>query len=132
MAAQKGKELLLKIHDGSSYELIGGFKSNDFTINGETVDVTTKDNTGYKELLEGVGVRSITTSGNGVFMDDAAFGVAHSHMLAGTHPECEIIVPGFGTYTGKFAITSLQMSGSYEGEITYDITLESAGVVTFA
>lgn len=132
MAAQKGKELLLKIHDGDSYELIGGFKSNDFSIDGETIDITTKDNNGFKELLDGVGVRSISTSGDGIFMNDATFGVAHGHMLAGTHPNCEITVPGFGTYTGKFAITSLQMNGSYEGEVTYSISLESAGPITFA
>lgn len=131
MAAQKGKDLLLKIHDGIEYQIVGGFKSNDLTINGEAVDVTTKDNVGFKELLEGAGVRSLSASGDGVFMNDATFGIAHGHVLAGTHPECEITVPGLGTYTGKFAISSLQMTGGFEGEVTYSISLDSAGVITF-
>lgn len=131
MAAQKGKDLLLKIHDGTVYQIVGGFKSNDLTINGEAVDVTTKDNVGFKELLEGAGVRSLSASGDGVFMNDATFAIAHGHVLAGTHPDCEITVPGLGTYTGKFAISSLQMSGGFEGEITYTISLDSAGAITF-
>ncbi|NVJ71376.1 MAG: phage major tail protein, TP901-1 family [Alphaproteobacteria bacterium] len=132
MAAQQGKELLLKIHDGTDYQLIGGFTSNNFTINGETVDVTTKDSAGFKEYLDGAGVRFISTTGEGVFMNDAAFGVAHGYVLAGTHPDCQLIVPGFGTYTGRFAIKSLQMTGTQEGAVTYSFDLESAGVITFA
>jgi len=132
MAAQQGKELLLKIHDGTDYQLIGGFQSNEFSINGETVDVTSKDSAGFKELLDGAGLRSISTNGNGVFMNDAAFTLAHTHVLAGTHPLCEIIVPGFGTYTGPFAITALSMTGAHEGAVTYNITLDSAGPITFA
>jgi len=131
MAAQKGKDLLLKIHDGIDYQIVGGFKSNDITINGESVDVTTKDNLGFKELLDGAGVRSLSASGDGVFMNDATFGIAHGHVLAGTHPDCQITVPGLGTYTGKFAITSLGMSGGFEGEVAYTIQLDSAGPITF-
>jgi len=131
MAAQKGKDLLLKINDGLVYQIVGGFKSNDITINGESVDVTTKDNAGFKELLDGAGVRSLSVSGDGVFMNDVMFGLAHGHVLAGTHPDCEITVPGLGTYTGKFAIASLQMSGSFDGEVTYNISLDSAGPIAF-
>ena len=131
MAAQQGKELLLKIHDGSDYQLIGGFQSNEFSINGETVNITSKDSAGFKQLLDGAGLRSISTSGNGVFLNDAAFAVAHGHVLAGTHPDCQIVVPGFGTYSGPFAITTLSMTGAREDAVTYNISLESAGPVAF-
>jgi len=131
MVAQQGKELLLKIHDGIDYQLIGGFQSNEFTINGQSVDVTTKDSAGFREFLDGAGVRSLTTGGNGVFMNDTAFGIAHGHVMAGTHPDCQIVVPGLGTYTGKFAITSLSMTGTHDTEVTYTFSLESAGPITF-
>ena len=131
MAAQQGKELLLKIFDGTDYQLIGGFRSNEFSINGETVDITSKDSAGFKELLDGAGLRSISTSGDGVFLNDAAFTIAHTHLLDGTHPMCEIVVPGFGTYRGPFAITTLSMTGAREDAVTYSIQLESAGQVTF-
>lgn len=132
MAAHQGKELLLKIHDGSDYQLIGGFTSNEFTISGETMDITTKDSNGFKELLDGAGNRSVSVSGSGVFMNDAAFALAHGHLLAATHPDCQIIVPGHGTYTGKFAIASLNMTGAQEDAVKYTISLDSAGPITFA
>lgn len=133
MAVQKGKELLLKIHDGSDYQLVGGFKSNDIDIKGGTAaDITTKDSGGFTELLEEGAIKSLSTTGNGVFMNDAAFALAHGHAMAGTHPDCQIVIPGFGTYTGKFMITSLKLDGSHDGAVTYSITLDSAGPVAFA
>jgi TP901-1 family phage major tail protein len=132
MAAQQGKELLLKIHDGSDYQLIGGFQSNDFTISGEAIDITTKEHSGFREYLDGAGVRNLRVSGRGVFMNDDAFRLTHTHAMAGTHADCQVIVPGFGAYTGSFAIASLQMTGEQAGAVTYDISLESAGTITFA
>ncbi|WP_417459229.1 phage major tail protein, TP901-1 family [Kordiimonas sp.] len=138
MTAQLGKELLLKIHDGSAafedenFILVGGFTSNDMKISNQGVDITSKDSGGFKEMLEGGGVRSFTSSASGVFMSDAAFALCHGHMLAATHPECRVIVPGHGTYGGKFAIGSLELTGADEGEVSYSMTFESAGPITFA
>jgi len=130
MAAQKGKDLLLKIHDGTAYQVVGGFRSNSFSINGENIDVTNKGSAGYRELMEGGGIVSVSTSGSGVFLDDLAFKDVHDKVLAQTHADCEITVPDFMTYTGNFAISSLEMSGEHNGEVTYSISLESAGAVT--
>ena len=59
MAAQKGKEVLIKIWDGSdSYDIIGGLRSSSITLNDESVDVTTKDSSGYRTLLAGGGVKN--------------------------------------------------------------------------
>ena len=137
MTAQLGKELLLKIHDGSAafedenFILVGGFTSNDMKITNTSKDITSKDSGGFKEMLEGSGVRSFASSADGVFMSDAAFALCHGHMLAATHPECRIIVPGHGTYGGKFAINSLSLTGTDEGEVVYNLTFESAGPITF-
>jgi len=136
MAAQQGRELLLKIHDESNdfadanYIAVGGFTSNNLDINGETIDITTKDSGGFKELLEGGGSVSLSVSGSGVFLDDASFQRVHDHMLAQTHPNCQIIVPDFAKYTGKFAVTRLSLAGADKQAVTYDISLESSGAVT--
>jgi len=37
-----------------------------------------------------------------------------------------------GTYAGTFQITSLEYGGEFNGEVTYSITLESSGAVSFA
>jgi len=131
MAAQKGKELILNIHDGLAYVTVGGFRSNNFTINGETVDITNKGSSDYRELMSTGGLRSISTSASGVFVDKITFLLAHTHVLAGSHADCQIIVPGLGEYTGNFIISSLDMSGEHNGEVSYSLSLDSAGFITF-
>ena len=37
----------------------------------------------------------------------------------------------FGIYAGQFMIASLEYAGEYNGEVTYSITLESSGDITF-
>ena len=43
----------------------------------------------------------------------------------------QVVIPGFGTVTGPFQITSLEFAGEHNGEVTYDVAMESAGEVTF-
>ena len=45
---------------------------------------------------------------------------------------CEIAIPDFGTVQGPFQIVSLAFAGEHDGEMTYDLALESAGPLTFA
>jgi TP901-1 family phage major tail protein len=45
---------------------------------------------------------------------------------------CQIVVPEFGTIAGPFQIASLEFAGEHNGEVTFDLTLESAGALTFA
>ena len=131
MSYQSGKELLIKVDFGSGYATIGGFRSNSFTINGETIDVTNKDSNGFRELISG-GFRSVSLSASGVFKGDDEFTSTNNLVLSGTFAACQLIVPGLGTYSGTFAFKSLQMSGEYNGEVTYSLSLDSAGEVTFA
>jgi len=42
-----------------------------------------------------------------------------------------VVVPDFGTYAGAFRITSLEFGGETEGGVTYSLSLESTGAVTF-
>ena len=46
-------------------------------------------------------------------------------------PNFEVIIPDLGTYQGKFHIASLEYGGEYNGEVTYSVTLESSGSVSF-
>jgi len=134
MAAQAGKDLLLKVRDDelpNNFIAVGGFRSNSFTINGEGVDITNKDSAGFKELLDGAGVRSVTASGTGVFMDDTIFTQINTDVLAGSVKTWQVIIPGFGIYEGGFLITSVEFAGEHNGEATYTINLESSGAIVF-
>lgn len=139
MAAQKGSALLLKIGadntaaaSADTYTTIGGLRSTSITMNEETVDVTTKDSSGIRELLANGGVQSCSISGSGVFTDAASETTLESAFAASNHHNFQIIVPDFGTYTGEFQVASLEYSGEYNGEVTYSVTLESSGAFTFA
>ncbi|WP_407816106.1 phage tail tube protein, partial [Staphylococcus aureus] len=48
------------------------------------------------------------------------------------HKRFQVVVPGTAvkTYEGEFMIASFEEAGSYNGSVTYNLTLESAGVVT--
>ena len=50
MAAQKGKDVLMKINtSGSTYVTIGGLRSTSITLNDEAVDITNKDKPGRNQ-----------------------------------------------------------------------------------
>jgi TP901-1 family phage major tail protein len=43
-----------------------------------------------------------------------------------------VIVPDLGTVEGPFQIETLEYVGQHDGEVTFDLSLESAGALTFA
>ena len=43
MAAQKGKDLLVKIADGASFTTVAGLRARRLSFNAETVDITHSD-----------------------------------------------------------------------------------------
>ncbi|WCL55781.1 phage major tail protein, TP901-1 family [Gimibacter soli] len=118
------------MRNGATYEAAGGFRTNSFTFSGETIDVTSKDSGGYRALMAG-GTRALSTSGSGVFVSDDIVKMLNTKIAAGELVDCELVVPGLGSYSGMFAIKSLEMSGEHNGEVTYSISLDSAGVVAF-
>lgn len=134
MAAQKGSALLLKIGDGASSEVfttVGGLRSTSITQNDEIVDVTTKDSSSKRELLANGGVQSLTISGSGVFTDSASETTLEEAFGKSALTNYEVFIPDFGTYKGAFQISSLEYAGEYNGEVTYSVTLESSGTITF-
>jgi len=134
MAAQKGSALLLKIGSGSpvTYATIGGLRSTSITLNDEPVDITNKDSAGVRTVLAQGGVQSMSVSGSGVFLDAAGDETLRQKLGGSTFSNFQLIVPDFGTFTGPFMVASLEYAGEYNGEVTYSLTLESAGTVTFA
>jgi len=133
MAAQKGKEILIKRYNGTTYDTVGGLRSKSFTLNKETVDITDSDSSSqWRELLAGAGVKSLSVSGSGVFKDSTAEGLVRSDFFADTLSTYQLVVPGLGTFSGTFDIPSIEYSGEYNAEAQFSLTLESAGAITFA
>ena len=134
MAAQNGKDLLIKLDmDGlGNFTTIAGLRATRISFNAESVDVTTLESTnGWRELLGGAGVKSAAISGSGVFRDEATDERARQIFFDGETPDLEVVIPDFGTVQGAFMVTSLEYAGSHNGEATYEVSLASAGALTF-
>ena len=138
MAKQLGRALLVKIGDGQATETFAnlcGLNSKSLTINNSSIDVTTPDCTTpagalWTETLNGL--KNVSVSGDGYFEDSTAEARMNS-VAMGADNACnfQIIVPDFGTYAGSFRIASLEFGGETEGGVTYSLSLESTGAVTF-
>lgn len=134
MAAQKGKDLLLKLDsDGSgTYLTVAGLRTRTLAFNSASVDITHTESAGrWRELLEGAGAKSARVSGAGLFKDQASDELIRSYVFAGTIRDWQVVVPDFGTVAGPFQITAFELSGAHDGEVAFDMTLESAGELSF-
>src|SRR3546814_20923410 len=97
MGVEKGSAFLLKIGDGgapAAYATVAGMRTTQLSVNGEAVNVTHKGSGGWRELLSGAGVRSVSVSAARISTGRAAEVRARNHALAGTEEDqaagCEV------------------------------------------
>ncbi|MEE4209554.1 MAG: phage major tail protein, TP901-1 family [Parvularcula sp.] len=134
MPAQNGKDLLLKIDmtGSGAFETVAGLRATRISFNAEAVDVTTMESAGgWRELLSGAGAKSATVSGSGIFKDEETDARARHVFFEGQTPKFQLIIPSFGVVEGPFQLTSIEYSGNYNGEATYEMSLASAGALSF-
>jgi len=94
MAKYKGSDFRIKVRTSTGpdvFAVIGGGKTDSLSISNETVDVTDKDSSGARQLLEGAGVRSYSCKASGVVSNNEVF---TDHIMvaanANTHIYCKI------------------------------------------
>jgi TP901-1 family phage major tail protein len=132
MGAEKGSAFLLKVGNGAAppvYATVAGMRTTQMSVNGEAVNVTSKDSGGWRELLSGAGVRSISVGASGIFTGSAAELRVKSNALAGLTDDFELSFESGERLRGRFLVTRLDYSGDYNGERNYALNLESAGPV---
>ena len=128
MSAQKGKDLLLKVDsDGAgTFATVAGLRSRGIAFNAETVDIT------HAELLAGAGIKHAKVSGAGIFKDAASDALVRQYVFAGTIRNWQVVIPDFGTVESPFQIAAFELTGRHDAEVAFDLSLESAGELTFA
>lgn len=133
MAKSKGRAMLLKISDGAvGFDAFAGLTSKSLKLNNERIDVTTPDAVTpegemWKETLDGV--KSMSVSGDGQLVDGASEArLITIAMSAAAEDAFEIVVPNVGTFSGSFSV-EVEYSGA--DDMTFSISLESTGAVTF-
>ena len=132
MTAEKGSAFLLKVGNGAAppvYATVAGMRTTQMSVNGEAVNVTSKDSGGWRELLSGAGVRSVSVAASGIFTGSAAESRLRSNAVAGLIDDYELSFESGDRMRGRFLVTRLDYAGDYNGERTYALSLESSGEV---
>jgi TP901-1 family phage major tail protein len=135
MSVDKGSAFLLKVGNGAApvvYATVAGLRTTQLSVNGEMVAVTSKDSGGWRDLLSGAGVRSVSVSGAGIFTGSAAEVRLKGNALAGVIDDYRLSFESGEMMTGRFLVTRLDYAGDYNGERSYTLSLESSGPVVSA
>lgn len=104
---------------------IVGARADSVTINNEPLDITDKDDSGWRTMLGDAGIRTISCEVEGVLKDDTlladSVGAANTTLLR----ECIVTISGIGTLTGDFMLQGLQIGAEQADVTTFTATLES-------
>jgi TP901-1 family phage major tail protein len=134
MPAQRGKDLLLKVDEtgAGAFLTVAGLRSRRLQFASATVDASDADSPErWRELIAGAGLKRASLSGSGIFRDAASDGLVRGLFFAGIIRDWQVILPGLGTLAGPFQIVGLDYAGDHDGEVTFEIALESAGLLSF-
>jgi TP901-1 family phage major tail protein len=132
MAAERGSAFLLKIGSGGeapAYATVAGLKTTQLSINGDPVVITNKGSGGWRELLSGAGVRSVSVAASGIFTGSAADVQVRELALGGSLEDYELSFESGERMRGRFLVTRLEYAGDFNGERNYTLALESSGEV---
>ena len=129
-----GTNLLIKIaDDGSSPTTIGHSTSCTISFTNDMADATTKDSSGFSEVIPAVRSAEISFDGLIDYTDGSSGGAEIAHKLL-TRQKCDFT---FGTaatgdtvYSGEGFISSCEISGSMEEAVTYSGTITVTGAIT--
>lgn len=134
MSAQKGKDMLLKIDsDGlGAYTTVAGLRAKTLSFNTDTIDITNADSQDqWRELLAG-GVKTARITGSGIFKDQPSDELVRSYYFNTIIRNWQITIPDFGLIEGAFQISGFEYAGGYNNEMSFELTLDSAGPLSFA
>ena len=132
MPVEKGSAFLLKIGDGAAtpvFTTVAGLRTTQLSINGDAVVTTNKGSGGWRDLLSGAGVRSVSVSGAGVFTGSVAETRIKTNALSGVLDDYELSFESGDRLRGKFLVARLDYAGDFNGERSYTVALESSGEV---
>ena len=132
MAIFNGTELGVYIDS----TLIAAATDCSLSLSMETIDITTKDSAGWRELLAGTRSGSISCSGLIDYTDAANKDTTDLFVAFENRTSLTLAFQKANEVTGDLAftcvgfLTSLEQSGGTEDTATYSATFEISGVIT--
>lgn len=104
-------------------------RSKSVSINKELIDFTNDSSNGWRESAAQAATRSVTITLEGLV--DLAVDTFRDDALAETQDVYTLQYEDNGELASTFNLTSYEESMNHDGELTYSVTLESSGAVTF-
>lgn len=126
--------LLLKGNEDGppeTFTQVGGMRTTGMTINGEQVEITSKDDGTWRQLLEECGILSMSISLAGVVSDEVKYNEIIVDALARLHKNYQIVSDRGDSFEAAFEVASHERSGETNNSEDFSITLESAGDVVY-
>lgn len=130
MTIQKGRDFLLKLGTGGGAITCAAMRTTRFTVNGEAVEVTNKDSTGWRELLAGAGKASVSIGASGLLSGSVQATDFIGRAMSRGVDAYTLFFDNGDQLAGNFQCTSFEAAGEHDGEQTYSLTLESAAAIT--
>lgn len=127
MAGFSGRKLRIE-KDGTP---IAGARTTNLTINNEPIDITDKDDDGWRTMLADVGVRNVDATVEGVIKDATLIGIALGSGENVLLDDITIDLDGLGEFAGDFFLQGLEIGGEQADAVTFSATLQSSGQITF-
>jgi len=110
--------------------VIAGVRTKTVTINGEPIDITSDDDSGFRTLLGDAGTRSIDLSVEGVTKDAVLRAIvagSSSQLLT----DISVEYPNGDTISGDFYLVNIEESGEYQDAVTFSASLQSSGAFVY-
>lgn len=128
-----GRKLIIKKADTR----IAGLRTASLAWGGESIDLTSGEDNGFRLLDEASGQEQLDISGEGIMKEELFRELAlsgSSKMLEDITIEYPILDSANttpATMTGNFRLSSFEESAPYNDAITFSYTLESSGEWTY-
>lgn len=127
------KDMLLKVDFelGAGMQTFAGVQSRSIKFPDTSVKVTNADSEGnFREVVTGVGEDSIDFDADGVFTSGPVMVQLLAARRAGVLLLMQVIIPGLGTYEGRFTSTEIELSGGQGDVVKFRTTFMSAGPIS--
>lgn len=131
MSAKSGKLVVLSVGTGQSAVPVMSARTNSFTVNHTTVDVTTKKDAGFAALLSGGGITEVTCSLEGIFLNETYDKQLEQFGFDGSSNAYTLTTSNGAKFEGNFIITAFTVGGTYNEAQTYSFSLKNDGAITY-
>ena len=135
MTALDARSLTLKIGDGNDPEHfteIGGLQNHRITLRNDAASYHHAALThAWQEAHANTQRQQLSISGQGIFTDSASEEILRAQAFSNNHRNFFIGLGNGDSLQGAFTISNYERYAAMEGAINYQLTLQSAGEISF-